>query len=219
LGAIFGHDGGSVDALHELRSLRTVFNIDADRVSGPFYRSSARQAPHNEYTSTQRLRQYAQANGDGGGSSRMTIPHKDDVPSNDRPSTFSLQIQFSYGDYTVQWRYDHGANDYLRSMGGSPHVEATTGKQITAKNVVVMMTNESPDVGANAPGTINMRTQGTGKATVYLDGKAIVGTWSKPSIDAPVQWLDADGKPIALNRGTTWVEVVPIGNSVTASGG
>lgn len=196
-----------------------MFNIDADRTPAPFYRSSARQAPHNEYTSTQRLRQYALANGGSGGASRMSIPHKNDASPGQRPQTFSLQIQFSYGDYNVEWRYDHNANDYLRFMGGSPHIEATTGKQLTAKNVVVMFASESPDPDPYTPGSIKLSTEGTGKATIYEDGKAIAGTWSKASLDAPMQWLDVNGNAIRLNKGNTWVEVVPEGNSVTTSGG
>lgn len=219
LGAIFGHDGGNVDALRELPGLNTIFNVDADRTSGVFYRTTDRQAPYNEFTSTERLRQYAQANGGSGGGSRMTIPHKDDAPASERPSSFALHVQFSYGEYNVDWRYDPAANDYLRSMGGSPHVDPTTGKQLTAKNVVVMRTSETPDPDPFTHGAIKMRTEGTGAATVYEDGKAITGTWSKATVDAPLQWLDTSGNPIKLNRGTTWVEVVPQGNSVTTSGG
>jgi hypothetical protein len=217
LGVIFGHDGGNVDALQELKGLNTIDNIDADRVSGPFYRVTTRQIPHNEYTSTERLRQYAQQHGGANSASRMTIPHKDDVSSGSRPAHFTLNVAFSAPEYNVQWQYDRSANDYLRFMGGTPHVEATTGKQLTAKNVVVMYTSLAPDADPFTPGAIKLGTEGTGKCTVYEDGTAIAGTWSKSSVDAPLQWLDGSGSPIALDRGATWVEVVPTGTSVTTS--
>jgi hypothetical protein len=216
LGVIFGHDGGNVDALQQLPSLTPVFNEDADRVVGPFWRISARAVPHNEYTSTGKLRGYAQAHGGSVSGAPAALPHKDDVPYSQRPAHFAIHIQFSYGDYNVDWRYDRTNNDYLRFMGGVPHLEATTGKQLTARNVIVMFTDESPASDPYTPGAIHLRTEGTGKVTVYRDGTAINGQWSKPSVDSPLHWLDGSGNPIQLNRGVTWVEVVPAGNTVTA---
>jgi hypothetical protein len=215
LGVIFGHDGGNVDALQQLPTLTTVYDVDADKVTGPYHRISTRAAPHNEYTSTQSLRLYAQDHGGAVTGSRMSLPHKSDAPLSQRPAHFTLNIQFSYGDYNVQWVYDRTANGYLRLMGGSPHVEATTGKQLSARNVVVMFTDETPASDPFTPGAIHLRTEGTGKATVYEDGTAIAATWSKADVDAPLQWLDGKGNPIPLNRGNTWVEVVPVGNQVT----
>jgi Protein of unknown function (DUF3048) N-terminal domain/Protein of unknown function (DUF3048) C-terminal domain len=219
LGVIFGHDGGNVDALQELKTLNTIFNVDADRVSGPFYRVSTRLSPHNEYTSTERLRQYAQTHGDGSGSSRMTIPHKDDASFSQRPARFRLSVQFSSTDYNVVWDYDRQSNSYLRSMGGVPHVDAITGQRLTAKNVVVMITDESPGYDPFTTGAIKLRTEGTGQATIYEDGRVITGTWSKPGVEDPLRLLDASGNSIALNRGATWVEVVPKGSNVTSTGG
>jgi hypothetical protein len=217
LGVILGHDGGNVDALHELPALTTVENIDADRVTGPFYRVNTRQVPHNEYTGTQRLRQYAQSHGGTNIASRMTIPHKSDASLSSRPASFTLNVPFSSAQYNVQWRYNRAANDYQRFMGGTPHIDAATGKQLTARNVVVMYTTEAPDPDPFTPGALKLGTEGTGKCTVYEDGTAIQGAWSKSAVDAPLQWLDTNGNPIKLNTGNTWVEVVPNGTSVTTS--
>jgi hypothetical protein len=62
-----------------------------------------------------------------------------------------------------------------------------------------------------------MRTEGTGKAIVYVDGGSTTGTWSKPSVGGGLKVLDSGGKPIALNKGNTWIEVVPTGNQVSVS--
>jgi hypothetical protein len=215
LGAILGHDGGNVDALQELPKLTTVYNEDADRISGPFWRTTDRLAPHNEYTSTDRLRNFAQAHGADVESVAHSYPVKNDAPTGKRPARFALHIQFSYADYNVDWQFDPATDTYLRSMGGQPHVDAITGKQLAANTVVVMYTDETPATDPFTPGAIHLRTEGTGQAVVYEDGTSIAGTWSKPNIDSPVQWLDRQGHEIALNRGVTWVEVVPKGNQVT----
>lgn len=217
IGVIFGHDGGNVDALQQLPSLTTVYNEDANRVSGPYWRTTTRVAPHNEYTATGRLRSYADLHGASNDASRLSLPHKSDAPPSQRPSHFTLNVQFSYGDYNVRWEYDPTSNDYLRFMGGSPHVEATTGKQLRARNVIVMYTTETSATDPFTPLSIHLGTEGSNKAAVYQDGTVIPGTWSKASVDSPPRWLDANGNPIKLNRGNTWVEVVPIGNQVTSS--
>jgi hypothetical protein len=214
LGAILAHDGGNVDALQELPSLTNIFNIDADLGAiSPFQRIVTRFAPHNEYTSTEILRSYAQEQGAGAGSvfSTVTPPLKHDAPTSQRPSAFSFQLNFSYGDYNVAWLYDPKANDFLRFIGGAPDVDAQTHKQLTAKNVVVMTTDETPASDPFTLYAIHMRTEGLGKVTVYEDGKAIQGTWSKPFVQSPLQWLGGNGQPIPLDSGNTWVEVLPVG--------
>jgi len=217
LGVIFGHDGGNVDALQQLPTLGGIANVDAGRDPTPFHRISSRAAPHNEYTATPQLRSDVSLHGGSLDGAPPALPHKDDAPAGRRPAAFALHIAFSSPDYNVDWRYDHAANDYLRSMGGTPHVEATTGEQLTAKNIVVMYTRETSAYDPFTPGSIHLQTEGTGPATVYRDGQAISGSWSKPSVQGSLQWLDAGGRPIDLNRGTTWIEVVPVGTPVTTS--
>lgn len=217
LKVIFGHDGGNVDALQQLPSLSGVFNIDADRDPVPFHRTTARAVPHNEYTGTPQLRSDVSLHGGSLQGAPSPLPHKDDAPPGKRPRSFALHIAFSSADYNVDWTYDPAANDYLRSMGGTPHLEATTGKQLTAKNVVVMYTQESSAFDPFTPGAIHLRTEGTGRAVVYRDGQAVEGTWNKQSVAGALQWVDSDGSPIKLNRGNTWVEVVPAGTPVSTS--
>lgn len=217
LGVIFGHDGGNVDSLKQLPQLTSIFNVDADRTFGPFYRVNTRAVPHNEYTSTKALRSFAAAHGGSITGSPSSFPFKADAPASQRPAHFTLSIDFSYGAYNVQWQYDPGANDYLRFMGGVPHVDAITGKQLTAKNVVVMRTVESADYDPFTPGAIRLKTEGSGPVTVYRDGRAVTGTWDKSSVQSPLRWLAPNGQPIPLDRGPTWVEVVPNGNVVSTS--
>jgi hypothetical protein len=217
LGVIFGHDGGNVDALQELPRLSGVYNVDANFTHGPYWRVSTRLAPHNEYTSTTGLRSYAASQGASTTGSMVTLPHKGDTPFSLRPPHFTLNIQFSYGDYNVTWQYDRSSNEYLRFMGGAPHVDAETGQQLRAKNVIVMYTTESSAYDPFTPGSIHLTTEGSNQAVVYEDGTATQGTWNKSTVQSPLQWLDIHGHPIKLNKGTTWVEVVPIGNQVTTS--
>ena len=56
---------------------------------------------------------------------------------------------------------------------------------------------------------------GTGRVQLLRDGKVITGTWSKPSRGDVTQFTTADGTPLLLHPGRTWVELVP--DSVTAT--
>ncbi|MBV9278500.1 MAG: DUF3048 domain-containing protein [Chloroflexi bacterium] len=217
LGVILGHDGGNVDALQQLPGLGSVYNEDADRIVGPFWRTTDRVPPHNEYTSTARLRAFAAAHGGSTTGSSVSLSHKGDASSSSRPAHFTLNVPFSSPDYAVTWQYDPASNAYLRFMGGRPHDDPASGSQLRAKNVVVMYTAMTSAYDPFTPGAIHLATEGSGRATVYQDGKAIDGTWNKTSVESPLKWLDGAGQPIKLNPGATWVEVVPNGTPVTAS--
>ena len=60
-------------------------------------------------------------------------------------------------------------------------------------------------------------TVGTGKFTLYRDGKALSGTWRRPTTSAPTAFLDAHGKPVAFKPGKTWVVLAPQTSSFSAS--
>ncbi|MGH2609344.1 MAG: DUF3048 C-terminal domain-containing protein, partial [Tepidiformaceae bacterium] len=58
---------------------------------------------------------------------------------------------------------------------------------------------------------------GTGEATVFLDGKAIAGTWKKDDRQGRTRFYDASGAEIAFNRGPIWIEVVGPGSGLTTT--
>ncbi len=58
------------------------------------------------------------------------------------------------------------------------------------------------------------QTTGEGTAIVFQDGVAVEGSWRRPDSASRTRFYDAEGKEIAFNRGTTWVEIVPSVNSV-----
>jgi hypothetical protein len=55
---------------------------------------------------------------------------------------------------------------------------------------------------------------GTGRAHIFLDGTVIEATWSKASRTDRTVFTDGQGRPVPLNRGQIWVEVVPPGSPV-----
>jgi hypothetical protein len=95
-------------------------------------------------------------------------------------------------------------------MGGNPFDDRDTGAQITVNNVVVLFTSISP-IPRDNQGRLNVVALGSGQSTYFRDGQAVQGRWAKRSALAPLRLLDDRGRPIALDPGTTWIEVVPPG--------
>jgi hypothetical protein len=56
---------------------------------------------------------------------------------------------------------------------------------------------------------------GSGQAVVFTDGGAITASWSKAADGAPHIFWAPPGKPVSLNRGHTWYEIVPTGAAVS----
>jgi hypothetical protein len=47
---------------------------------------------------------------------------------------------------------------------------------------------------------------------IFQNGTATEVAWRKTDRKAPLELLDAEGKPIKLNRGQTWIAAVPNGS-------
>lgn len=150
---------------------------------------------------------------------------KNDVALADRPAAMSASFNFSntsasyMDDYLVKWLYDHDSNSYLRFNGNTAFSDMDTGQQILVKNVAILyMSMTIADDGYNEEGhgTHTLYgTKGSGKAKFLIDGKVVDGTWSKKNRLGRTVFMDSTGSELKLNRGLTWVEILPIGQQVT----
>ncbi|HVA90137.1 MAG TPA: DUF3048 domain-containing protein [Chloroflexota bacterium] len=215
LGAIFAHAGGNNDALEEIPYIASIDNIDGLGALGTaFWRASDRFAPHNFYTSTDQVRAVA---GSGPAPALPVLLHKAPAPLGTRPKGGWIDIPFSSPDYEVRYTFDPMCDCYLRFMGGVAHRDAYSQRQIAPANVVVLFAPVVPDPNSDTPGSISVGTIGVGQAIFFRDGAEIQGTWRKDSQAAALQLLDAQGQPVALNPGQTWIEVAADGTAVTWS--
>lgn len=120
----------------------------------------------------------------------------------------------SASNYGVQWNYDAETNSYKRVNGGKPHLDKNTGKQITAKNVIVMFATEKPANDGYEGGHLLYGVVGSGDAIVFQNGEAMKGTWSKKTAeDAAV--FSVKGEEVEMVRGQVWISVLPDDNKVT----
>ncbi|MHB0975880.1 MAG: DUF3048 domain-containing protein [Candidatus Aquicultorales bacterium] len=202
LEAVFGHVGGSEDALNLIPEVGV---LDLDEFANPeaYTRDDSRFAPHNTYTSTTRMRNAAE---DRGYSKQETIDgfdFKNDAKVSARPKSQKVSVDFSGGPFAVDWVYDNKTNSYKRFLDGAPDKDKVTRRQLVAKNVIVQRTTVTDAPG----GDTQVEALGSGQAEYFIDGKRTVGTWEKTSSRSRTKYMDRNGKEMRLNGGTTWIEV------------
>ena len=136
----------------------------------------------------------------------------EEAPGKGKISSIGYSFMGGYDDYIVQWNYDAATNSFKRSQGGAAHTDLNNDEQITAKNVVILLTKEQGPV--NEKKHMLYTTTGTGNALVFQNGEVIEAKWSKPTRESELQFTNAKGQALPLVRGLTWISVLGIGAEV-----
>lgn len=204
--ASIAHVGGSKFALDEVRN-GSYRDIDQFFNGNYYWRATDRYAPHNVYTSFEKLDALNQSKGYT--SSSFTGFPRADGKASAKPDASSIAINISGPLYNTSYVYDAKTNTYARSVGGAPHMDREKG-QITPDVVVAMKVDMSLVMEDGYRESIT--TTGSGEAIIFQNGTAQTVTWQKPSRSAQLQFTSADGKEVKLNRGQTWITAVPNGS-------
>ena len=238
---LYAHVGGAnqpgrADALSQLDSYGWVGYNDMNQFSigfPTFWRDYDRlghtaATEHTMYSIVQKLWDYAATtanltNVDKKGKAWDTgfVPYKftDDAPASERPASQTVHLEFweSAGSgYFVDWTYDPKTNLYKRNNGGAPQIDRNTNKQLEAKNIVVLSMRESnANDGYENNVHLLYQDKGSGKATVFKDGKQIKATWTKNDRTGRTILKDAAGTEIKFDRGLIWFEILPTDGVLT----
>ena len=94
-------------------------------------------------------------------------------------------------------------------------LDRNTGAQISVKNTVLEYVPTTYGIQDDGKPETDYHLIGSGQAVVFTDGGAITASWSKAADGAPTYFLDSAGKPVSLNRDSTWYEIVPTGAAVS----
>lgn len=217
-GGVLVHAGGSPEAYSIIQKQGKQDMDEIGNAGSFFWRDKERKAPHNLYSSDEKLRegaaklnygndvkvpQYsfymepAAASGDG---AEGTAPVE--VVSGEPGE--KVEIKFLLDSYVVAYEYDGSTNTYKRWVNGSPHVDLNDNVQLEAANVIVLGADHKvlDDVGRLA---VNVETGG--KAMLFQRGEVIEGQWVRAAGDA-IRFVK-DGKEVPLVPGTTYFNIVP----------
>jgi hypothetical protein len=209
--ASVAHIGGSSAALKEIRNgnyrdIDQFFNAEA------YWRASDRYAPHNVYTSFEKLDQLNITKGYTQ-SEPKEFTREDMKPAPDSVYAATIHVHISSATYDSSYTYDAVNKHYVRSQNGSLHEDREAGV-ITPKVIVVLNTETSTVFDDTYRQSI--QSTGTGKVTIFQGGTVQVGSWHRATRDDQYKFTDEKGFEIKLDRGQTWITAIPNSNGTVS---
>ncbi|MDD9271439.1 DUF3048 domain-containing protein [Paenibacillus sp. GCM10023248] len=209
LDAVIVHAGWSQEAM-DIMAGRKLAHLDEVYGDGAFYwRSTERKAPHNLYTSVAKMKQGAEArkfrsewNGP------LLTFAKDGQSKLTGPAVHYIFIPYIQG-YFASYEYNAQEKVYMRSMEGKPHLDKESGKQLQAKNLLVL---ESKHKIVDKEGRREVDVFGPNKGVILQEGKSQQITWERKN--GLLRAFDDSGKEVPLLPGNTWVQIVPEGTKL-----
>lgn len=221
--ALLVHAGGSPEAYSDI----AAWGVDnMDGVNGGsdaklFWRDAARRKTagyeHSMLTSGESVLGYlAEGHFSTEHSANYAYPQTfaDDGTPVGGAAAEHISIRFSYYK-TGTFDYDAQSGTYLVGQYGGAYADGNTGEQVGVKNLLILETSEYVIAGDTA-GRMAVQLTGSGKGAFYCGGKTEAITWSKSTRNTPFVYTTADGAPLALGRGNSYVCIIsPKSSTVT----
>lgn len=208
--AIYMHAGGNPAAFELIDDKNLVDNINALTVEGTKGKAAAFRTGKGEHT--------LYTNSDGIDIGIEKLGYDTELPSNYEPHfTFAADgndlsggedcqaIQLYYYTNKPYWIYNEDDGLYYRYEFNQKQVDAITGEQLTAKNIIIQNVEWWTYEGSQYLGYLLSYNTGTGK---YIsNGKMIDIVWSKDGDTDITHYYDLNsGEEIQLNVGVTWIQ-------------
>jgi hypothetical protein len=215
--AIFMHVGASapVQAMFEANPLIGPNSLDYFRNHPGFAQhSDRRRAPFDVFTSTDMAWAGAREQG-------IPVPGEPPPTLNVSASPLgggapvaAVTIRH-HSSYWVRWKWDEANGVWTRHItsdtnpdGDSPHVDAATGRPLTAENVVVIRAvHRQTDIIEDSGGSRSIEVEliGSGEAVFLRDGQMYEGTWSRANVTDWFTLTLKDGAAFAFSPGNSYI--------------
>ena len=201
---IFVHVGGSEQAK---KDVRTYSLAEIDGLTSPasvFWRNSSKKAPNNLYTSTEVLRESAQAK-----KFRETSEYtgylfaENDAQFIGDPAKV-VDITYNKNNST-KYEYDEENKHYIRYKDGKLHIDESDQTNIIAHNIIIQKTTWRV---LDNVGRLEVKTIGSGEGTFITKGVAVPIKWVKESRDDRTYFYNLNNEEIILSQGVTWIQVI-----------
>ena len=228
--AIYAHFGWSKFAENDIKSLG-VNNINGLYDSAPYWRDKSIAAPHNVFTSIDKLYDTAEKKGyDKETDDWKLLNYTTDVVDLHKPISTekvkdpetgkmktekkydpelleanSVSVRYSPAQ-TRSYTYDKESKRYLRSMNNAEHVDRESKKTLSYKNILIIFVSNST---MDADGHQDLETVGNGGGYYITNGYALPINWSKESRKSKSVYTYANGKKVKFNDGNTIIQVAP----------
>ncbi len=205
---LFMWSGGNANVTRAIENSDFV-NLSAQRSSAykaaGFFRSNKRKNPHDLYASTTAAWTLTP---DGAGPPAQQFLYR--AAGQDAMGEAGTGVDLNMDGLPIEWRFDAASGAYLRSNGGTPHMDELSG-QVSTENVLILFVGYQPSAADNA--SPEAQTIGSGEAWLFTDGVLQRGTWTRPDRLSAFQLSDANGSAIGLTPGRTFVELARVGSA------
>lgn len=221
--AIYAHFGWSTYAENDIKSLG-VNNLNGLYLSAPYWRDTSIAAPHNVFTTTEKLYQAAEDAGYDTESDEWLLlnysfeevnlntsknQQKEENTEEETPGELitANSIKIPYSRHQVRsYQYDEARKVYLRFMNGEAHKDKTTKEQLHYKNIIIeQVANRALD----SYGRQDLDTVGSGVGYYITNGYALPIEWEKSNRNAKTIYTYKDGSKVKVNDGNTFIQIMP----------
>lgn len=208
---LFAWSGANAGVAGQVRE-SDIIDVGVDAASDVYYRASDRPAPYNLFSATPALRAAA-PDEQRPPPPQFTYRAEGMAPQGGRPVS-NVNITFGDGPGSAPVGYQWDGSGWARSQRGNEHLDAD-GVRVAPPNVIVRFTPYVEVQCCDAAGfpIVEAQMAGEGDAWILTGGQLIEARWSQPSVDAPTEYTDADGQPVGLTPGRTWVAIAPPGSA------
>ena len=112
------------------------------------------------------------------------------------------------GSYTksTAFTYDPDTKLYSAAQHGGAYVDASTGKTVTFRNILVLRMATSVQSDGQL---LTINTTGSGSGYFICNGQIVNIKWSRSSVTQPFTYTLENGTPITFGVGSTYIGVVP----------
>jgi len=187
-----------------------VQDVGYDAVPGEYFREPTRAAPSNlMLRSTATVQAMPNAEGKPPRALFKYRKSGQKVNRNLQPANgAAVSFGSSAGAAPTEWRWVNGG--WARFQAGTPHVDVA-GEQVHPANVVIQFVDYVPSDTADQFGVPIPEAKLVGEGDVWIltgtkgNHGVVKGRWRKEHPTHLTRYTDADGKPILLQPGRTWV--------------
>lgn len=204
LNAVFIHCGGSPEALKDIPKLK-VDSLNEMNGEKNFWRSRDRKAPHNLYTSTKLAHEVMDTKKLSNEKWSSNFIFSESFLDLDGKITKGLVFDYKH-NYKAGYEYDEKQKLYYRTINGVRLKDKETDAEVSTVNIIVEKVSSKV---VDSIGRLDLSNIGSGRGYYITGGKLIEIEWAKDSRQGKTKYTDLKGNVIKLNKGNTWVQVVP----------
>ena len=211
---LYAFSGGNTAFLAAIRAAPIV-DVGADAQQAAYYRSGPKQAPHNLFTKVTTLYGFVPAGAQPPPPLWPFRPAGAGVTAAGAAPTTHADMRFpGVGGPTVTWDWDATSQTWKRGQDGTPTSRLTGVRSPPPTSSCKYV--DYPVVGYQKEGNLSSpipmaQLLGQGDAVILSGGTMVKAHWSKPTATAVTQYTDANGAPVAMTPGQTWIELAPLG--------